>query len=181
MSAVVWYLDRAAAIVAYPALYAAVVTGVLFNTPAFGVFHRVARKYHISVSVFATIMLLVHGVVGVVDSWFVVAGHVPAPPYPTWYFVAGSLVGATALFVIIVAVVGFVDPKRFSRPWTPGVVHAFAYGGFVFATIHAAAIGSDVRTAERLVFLVGLGFIAYLLVLRASVLADVTIFPRRST
>lgn len=180
MSAIIWYLDRATAIVAYPALYAAVVTGVLFNTPAFGVFHRVARKHHITVSVFATIMLLVHGGLGVVDSWFVVSGQVPAPGYPMWYFIAGSLVGVTALCIIIVAVLGFVDPKRFSRPWTPGVVHAFAYGGFVFATIHAAAIGSDVGIAERLVFLMGLGFVAYLLLLRASVLADVTIFPGRS-
>jgi len=180
MSALIWYLDRATAIVAYPALYAAVVSGVLFNTPAFGVLHRVARKHHITVSMFATIMLLVHGILGVVDSWLVVSGQVPAPSYSLTYFIAGSLVGVTALCIIIVAVMGFLDPRRFTRPWTPRVVHAFAYGGYVFATIHTAAIGSDVGFTERLMLLSGLGFIAYLLVLRMAVLADVTVFPERS-
>ena len=166
-----WYLDRATALIAYPALYAAVITGVFTNTPLFGPLHNAARKVHIEISVFATLMLLLHGVLGVLDTWIVVTGVVPAPEYPMAYFVTGVLVGGTALFVIVVAVFGFLDPRQFNRPWGPRVVHAFAYAGFAFATLHAAAIGTDMGDLARLLMLAGLGFVVYVLVLRGLLTA----------
>lgn len=163
---VIWYLDRGAALVAYPALYLAVLTGILYTARSFGPLYRLARKIHIEVSVFAMLVTLLHGVLGALDTWFIVTGSAPHPAYSTAYLLAGVVVGVGALQVLVVAVLGFLDTKRFDRPWGPRVVHAFAYGGFAFATIHAAAIGTDVAGLVRPVFGPALAFLAYVLLLR---------------
>ncbi|MFB6154866.1 MAG: hypothetical protein ABEJ22_03155 [Haloferacaceae archaeon] len=163
---VVWFLDRAAALVAYPALYLAVITGVFYDTRSFGFLGDAARDVHVEVSAFATLMMLLHGVVGVLDTWLVLAGQVPAPAYSNRYLLAGAVVGAGGLLLLLVAVLGFVDARRFERPWGPRVVHAFAYGGFAFATVHAAAIGTDVVSFVRPGLLAGAAFLVYVLLLR---------------
>ncbi|WP_425491808.1 hypothetical protein [Halohasta salina] len=170
MSQLVWLVDRGAALVASPALYLAVLTGVLYNTEAFGVLHEAARRVHIELSVFAMLVTLLHAGVGVLDSWFVVSGQAPKPAYSLSYFAGGVGVGAGALLLLIVAVLGFTDPGRFSRPWGPRVVHAFAYGGFAFGTIHAAAVGTDVVGFVRPVVVPSLVFLLYVLLLRLLVL-----------
>jgi len=161
-----WYLDRATALVAYPALYLAVLTGIPFNAPGLGALHTAARRVHLEVATFAMLVTIAHGLVGVADAALVVAGAVPPPSYPIPYFVGGVLVGAGALTLVVVAVLGFLDARRFRRPWVPRVVHAFAYAGFAFATVHAVAVGTDVGHLARLGVLVGSGFLVYLLLLR---------------
>ena len=88
-------------------------------------------------------------------------------------FVGGIVVGAGALLMLVVAVLGFTDPGRFSPPWGPRVVHTFAYGGFAFGTIHAAAIGTDVVGLVRPVVAPSLVFLLYVLLLRLLVLRGV--------
>ena len=166
----IWYLDRASAIVAYPALYLAVLTGIFYNNAAFGWLHKASRRVHIEVSMFAMIMLLFHAALGIVDTWLVVTQQVPQPTYSIPYLVAGVVVGAGALLLLVVAVLGFVDARRFERPWGPRVIHAFAYGGFTFGTIHAVAIGTDVTALIRPLFIVTTMFLVYVLLLR--LLAD---------
>lgn len=163
-----WYLDRATALVAYPALYLAVVTGIPFNAPAFGAIHVAARRVHLEVATFALVVTIAHGVLGLADAWVVATGQVPAPAYPMPYFVGGVVVGAGALAMVVVATLGFLDARRFRRPWGPRVVHAFAYGGFAFATVHAVAIGTDVGHLARLGIVVGSGFVVYLLLVRLA-------------
>lgn len=172
MSQLVWFLDRGAALVAYPALYLAVLTGIFYNTESFGVLHDAARRVHVEFSVFAMVVTLLHAALGVLDSWFVITGQVPAPDYSMPYFVAGVVVGMGALLLLVVAVLGFVDAKRFRQPWGPGVVHSFAYGGFAFGTVHAAAIGTDVMGLIRPVLGPTLMFFVYVLLLRVVVLRD---------
>ncbi|MFB6352745.1 MAG: hypothetical protein ABEJ92_01540 [Halobacteriales archaeon] len=174
MSAIVWYLDRGAALVAYPALYLAVLTGILYNTASFGVLHEAARRVHVEVSVFAMIVTLLHAGLGVLDAWFVGSGQVPAPAYSLPYFLGGIAVGAGALLMLVVAVLGFTDAKRFQRPWGPRVVHAFAYAGFAFGTVHAAAVGTDVVGLVRSVLGPSVAFLVYVLLLRLLVLSGVT-------
>ncbi|WP_254761535.1 hypothetical protein [Natrinema marinum] len=167
---IIWYLDRAAALVAYPALYLAVLTGIFYSARSFGPLHRLARSVHIEISVFAMLVTLLHGVLGVLDTWFIVSGAAPQPAYSTTYLLAGVVVGVGALQLLVVAVLGFLDARRFERPWGPRVVHAFAYGGFGFATVHAAAVGTDVAGLIRPVFGPAVVFLVYVLLLR--VLAD---------
>ena len=167
---VVWYLDRAAALVAYPALYAAVLTGIFYNTRAFGRLHEAARRVHVEVSVFATLVTLLHGALGVLDTWLVATGQVPPPSYSTGYLLGGVAVGAGALGLLVVAVLGFLDAGRFDRPWGPRVVHAFAYGGFAFGTLHAVAVGTDVTGLVPPLLGATTAFLVYVLLLRA--LAD---------
>ncbi|ELY67431.1 hypothetical protein [Natrinema versiforme] len=162
----VWYLDRGAALVAYPALYLAVLTGILHTARSFGPLYRLARKIHIEVSVFAMVVTLVHGVLGVLDTWFIVSGSVPQPAYSTTHLLAGVVVGVGALQLLIVAVLGFLDAQRFDREWGPRAVHAFAYGGFAFATVHAAAIGTDVAGLICPVFGPAIAFLAVVLLVR---------------
>lgn len=164
--AVVWYLDRAAAMVAYPSLYVAVLTGVLYNARAFGPVQTAAQRVHVEVSTFATVTTLLHGALGVADAWLVATGQVPAPAYSTGYFLSGVVVGAGALALLVVAVLGFLDAKRFERPWGPRVVHAFAYGAFAFGTLHAVAIGTDVVGLIRPVVGGTTAFLLYVLALR---------------
>mgnify|MGYP006302006525 FL=1 len=163
---IVWYLDRGAALVAYPALYLAVLTGILYTAESFGPLYRLARRTHIEVSVFALLVTLLHGVLGVLDTWFIVSGSVPQPAYSTTHLIAGVVVGVGGLQLLVVAVLGFLDAQRFDRPWGPRVVHAFAYGGFAFATVHAVAIGTDVAGLIRPVFGPAIAFLGYVLLLR---------------
>lgn len=79
MSELVWLLDRGSALVAYPALYLAVLTGILYNTESFGVLHRAARRVHIELSVFAMLVTLLHAGLGALDSWFILTGQAPEP------------------------------------------------------------------------------------------------------
>jgi hypothetical protein len=169
-----WYLDRAAGLVAYPSLYVAVLTGIFYNTPSFGVFHAAARRIHVEVATFATVVTLAHAALGVADTWAVTTGTVPAPNYSLAYFLAGVAVGVGALVLVIVAIVGFLDPGRFDQPWGPRVVHAFAYGGFVFGTIHAAAVGTDLLGLVRPLLAPSVVFLGYVLVLRLLVWHGVT-------
>lgn len=168
----IWYLDRAAALVAYPSLVMAMLTGILYNADSFGILHRAAKRVHIEVSVFAMLVTLLHWLVGIVDTWLVAAGKVPQPAYSIRFLLAGTAVGAGGLFLLIVAVLGFLDARRFDRPWGPKVIHAFAYGGYAFATIHAAAIGTDFVGLIRPVLVGTTVFLAYVLVLRILVDAE---------
>jgi hypothetical protein len=163
----VWYFDRAIGLVSYAALYLAVLTGILYNAESFGVLQRAARRVHVEVSVFAVMLMLGHGVLGVVDTWLVASGQAPVPSYGVAYLLGGVAVGAGALFVLLVAVLGFVDARRFERPWSPTVVHAFAYAGFGFATVHAAAVGTDVMGLVRPGLLAGGAFLVYVVLLRS--------------
>lgn len=169
---VVWYLDRAAALLAYPALYAAVLTGILYNTRAFGWLHEAAGRVHIEVSAFAMVLTLFHAGLGVLDTWLVLAGRVPPPSYSMGYLVAGVAVGTGALLLLVVAVLGFLDARRFERPWGPRVVHAFAYGGFAFGTVHAVAVGTDVLGLARPVLGATTAFLVYVLLLRVMAERD---------
>ena len=140
-----WYADRATGISAYMLLVVSVFTGIAYNAKAFGAVHRFAQATHTPLSWAAVALLLLHGGLGAVDALLVVNGSTPPPGYGLPFLVAGAAMGLGALILVVVATIAFVDPKRIERPWKPGVVHAFAYGGFAFATIHAAAVGTDVR------------------------------------
>ncbi|WP_251330640.1 hypothetical protein [Haloplanus pelagicus] len=172
MSELVWLLDRGAALIAYPALYLAVLTGILYNTESFGILHRAARRVHVELSVFAMVVTLLHAGLGFLDTWFVVTGQAPTPAYSLSYFLEGVAIGVGALLLLVVAVLGFTDATRFDQPWGPRVVHAFAYGGFVFATLHAAAVGTDL--AGLIVPFLGptIMFLVYVLLLRLFVLRE---------
>ncbi|CCQ32279.1 hypothetical protein HLRTI_002856 [Halorhabdus tiamatea SARL4B] len=170
MSQLVWLLDRGAGLVAYPALYLAVLTGIFYNTEAFGVLHTAARRVHIEISVFAMLVTLLHAGLGLLDAWFVLSGEAPAPAYSLSYFLGGVVVGVGALLMLVVAVLGFTDAKRFDDPWGPRVVHSFAYGGFGFGTIHVAAIGTDIAGLIVPVLAPSMMFLAYVLLLRLFVL-----------
>lgn len=135
-----WYLDRASALVLFPALWLTVLTGIFFTARGFGLIHRLSRRIHIELAVFGIGMMAVHAIVGTVDAWLVVDGSAPAPNYPLSLFLAGVGVGAVSLVVLVLAALGFLEPRRFDNP---GAVHALAYGGFAFGIIHAVAIGSD--------------------------------------
>lgn len=162
-----WYLDRGSALAAYVLLWLAAITGVLHGARGFGGLHEAARKAHVSVSVLASAALLLHVAVGFYDASLVVAGSVPHPPYSDAHFAMGLVVGVGALMLIVTSVLGFVDAKRFERPWDPRTVHAFAYGGFAFATVHAVAIGTDVVGLAFPALIAASIFLVYLLVLRA--------------
>jgi hypothetical protein len=180
MSAIVWYLDRATALVTYPSLYLAVLTGILYNTESFGVLHEAARRVHVELAVFAMIVTLLHAGLGVLDAWFVVTGQVPVPAYSIPYFIGGVAVGAGALLLLVVAVLGFADARRFQRPWGPRVVHSFAYAGFAFGTIHAAAIGTDLSGFVRPLLGPSVAFLVYVLLLRLLVLRGIRSNARAS-
>jgi hypothetical protein len=171
MSAIVWYLDRGAALVSYPSLYLAVLTGIFYNADSFGTLHTAARRVHVELSVFATLVTLLHAGLGVLDAWLVVSGRAPEPAYSIPYFLGGLAVGGGALLLLVVAVLGFVDARRFERPWGPRVVHSFAYGAFAFGTIHAAAIGTDVAGLVRPLLGPSVAFLVYVLLLRGLVRA----------
>ncbi|MFD1633103.1 hypothetical protein ACOZ4L_12170 [Haloplanus ruber] len=173
MSQLVWLLDRGAALVTYPLLYLAVLTGVFYNTESFGVLHEAAQRIHVELSVFAMIVTLLHAGLGIPDAWFVVSGQVPAPAYSMPYFLGGIAVGVGALLMFVVAVLGFTDAKRFQRPWGPRVVHSFAYLGFAFGVIHAAAVGTDLTGLVRPLLGPSVAFLVYLLLLRLLVLRRV--------
>lgn len=162
----VWILDRATALVGYAALYLAVLTGILYNAREYGPLNDAARRVHVEVSVFALLALLAHAALGVLDAWVVLSGEAPTPSYGSSYLVAGVAVGAGAFLLLVVGVLGCLDPRRFERPWSSKVVHAFTYGAFAFGTIHAIAVGTDLVTVARPGLIAGTMFLVYVLALR---------------
>lgn len=162
----IWYLDRGSALAAYSILWLAALTGVLFNARAFGSLHEAAKKAHVATSVLACVTLLLHVASGAYDGWLVLSRQVPQPAYTYAYFAAGLVVGVGALLLIVTSVLGFLDAKRFQRPWDPRTVHAFAYGGFAFATVHALALGTDVLGVLLPGIVAASAFLLYVLALR---------------
>ncbi|WP_423745428.1 hypothetical protein V5735_05425 (plasmid) [Haladaptatus sp. SPP-AMP-3] len=156
-----WYLDRASALVLYPALWLTVLTGVFFTERRFGAIHRLSLRTHIELAVFAVGMMALHAVVGTIDAWLVVDGIAPAPNYPFSLFIAGVGVGGVTVVLVIVAVLGFLEPRRFEHP---KAIHALAYGGFAFATVHAVAIGSDMTGLLGQLVVASVGFVGVALV-----------------
>ncbi|WP_435197132.1 hypothetical protein [Natronomonas sp. EA1] len=172
MAPTLWLLDRATALIAYGALFLATLTGILYSprtATKFGIAHRAALTVHVPIAVFALLMMLVHGVLGSIDTWKVYTGASPAPTFGTTYLLVGVAVGIIALGLVIVAALGFLDPRRFSRPWTPRLVHALAYAGFGFATVHVVAVGTDVTGYVRAAVFAAAAFVAYVLVLKLLV------------
>lgn len=174
-----WYLDRASGLVSYATLYVAVLSGVFYDTREFGFVTRLSRRFHIRIAVLSTMLFLFHATVGLVDAGLVVTGGVPAPPFPMWYFVASVVVGGEGLLLLVVAVLGFVDARRFERPWTPRIVHALAYGGYTFATIHMFTIGTDLDPTFRRVVMASVALLVVSLVCR--LLAEVGVAPFGAT
>ncbi|MHB8604852.1 MAG: hypothetical protein ACYDCK_06305 [Thermoplasmatota archaeon] len=162
----VWYLDRASGLTAYFLLWLAVFTGIFYNATSFEGAYRASNRLHTPVSWLSAAALALHVAVGTLDSAFVLLHTVPQPAYSYAYFVVGDLVGAGGLVLVVVSILAFVDPKRFKRPWDPKVVHAFAYGGFLFATYHAVALGTDLTGFAVLGVLGGTLFLLYVLILR---------------
>ncbi len=172
MPGIVWLSDRASGIVGYAVLYLAVLSGVFYSPRAarrFGAFHDLARRTHVELAVLALIVIAIHAVVGIVDTAFVATGVSPVPSYGLLYLFGGVVVGVGALLLICVAVLGFLDPRRFQRPWDARTVHLFAYGGFAFATVHVVAIGSDVTGFVQTGVVVAFAFVLYAVVTRALV------------
>ncbi|MFA5862382.1 MAG: hypothetical protein WDA16_11880 [Candidatus Thermoplasmatota archaeon] len=162
----IWYLDRGTALVSLVALWFAVLTGILYNARAFGALHRAARTIHVPSSVVASVTILLHVGVGLVDAWLVLTRRVPHPAYSDAYFAVGLVVGASALVLTVTSVLAFADAKSFQRPWDPKLVHMFAYGGFVFATLHGAAVGTDLVRFIQPGLVATCLFLLYVLVLR---------------
>lgn len=172
MAPTLWLLDRATALISYGALFLATVTGILYSprtAKRFGIAHRAALKVHVPIAVFALLMMLAHAALGTLDTWKVATGQSPAPEFGTTYLLVGVGVGVCALVLVVIAALGFLDPRRFSRPWTPRIVHAFAYAGFGFATVHVAAVGTDVTGYVQSAVFAVTGFVAYVLVMKLLV------------
>ena len=140
-----WYADRTSGLLAYLLLVASVFTGIAYNAQSFGAVHRLSRAVHNPLSWIAVALLVLHGGLGTVDTFLVGTGGSPTPGYGLPFLLAGVAVGVGALILVIVATLAFADPHRFERPWKPGLIHALAYGGFAFATLHAVAVGTDIR------------------------------------
>lgn len=172
MAPTLWLLDRATALISYGALFLATVTGILYSprtAKRFGIAHRAALKVHVPIAVFALMMMLVHGVLGSLDTWKVYTGASPAPKFGVTYLLIGVAVGVIALGLVIVAALGFMDPRRFSRPWTPRLVHALAYSGFGFATVHVVAVGTDITGYVQSAVFAAAAFVVYVLVMKLLV------------
>lgn len=153
-----WYADRASGLLAFAALYAAVVTGVAYRAKSFGRFHAFALDYHLDIAALAVFLGAIHGVVGAIDAIFLGVGLAPAPSYSMWWFAGGVVAGLLAAWLLVVAVLGFLDPGRYA--WSPLVVHALAYAGFVVAAVHVVAVGSDVGVIGRIAVLSVVGLLA---------------------
>ena len=161
-----WYLDRSSGLVLVPALWVAVLTGVFVRTRVPCVFHDISIRYHLRVSVFSISVLIIHAAIGTLDAVLVVTGNVPAPNYPVWFFVVGTIVGAGAFATVLVAVSSFIAPSRFTDP---ALVHALAYVGFGVGVLHAVALGTDMGAFARSLLWTSLAFVVVGLCLKLVV------------
>lgn len=161
-----WLLDRGTALTSLPALWSAVLTGAFVRTgrPAFA--SAFSNRWHTRIAMFGLLVAGMHAVVGAVDAILLGAGLAPAPGYPTWFFIAGVLIGLLSLVAILVAVLSFLAPWRFDNP---SLVHWLAYVGFVLGVVHAVAIGTDVVGLTRTLVASSLVVIALALVVKFTV------------
>lgn len=168
----VWLLDRATGLLAYPALWLAVASGIWYDASELGPLRDAAHAAHIPIAAFASFLVVAHGALGTVDLVLVTTGRSPVPDYGLPYLAAGVAVGAGALLVLAVAVLAFLDPVRAARPWSPTVVHWLSYVGFGFATVHGAAIGTDVTWVPTRWVVASLVVLAYMVAIREVVASD---------
>ena len=166
-----WYFDRGSGLVLIPALWVAVLTGVFVRTRVPRVFHEFSTRYHLRVAIFSVSVLIIHAAIGTLDTVFVVTGTVPAPNYPLWFFVVGTVVGAGAFTTILVAVSSFIAPSWFTDPV---LVHALAYIGFGTGVLHAVALGTDVGAFVRSLLWSSLAFVVAALCLKLILDLDIT-------
>ncbi|MFB6172350.1 MAG: hypothetical protein ABEJ23_07430 [Haloarculaceae archaeon] len=162
----IWLLDRGTALVALPALWVAVLTGVFVRTGRPAWLHGFSNRWHTRISMFGLIVAGMHAATGGVDALLLGAGLAPAPNYPGWLFLAGVGVGVLSLVAIVIAVVSFLAPWRFDNP---GLVHWLAYVGFALGVVHAVAIGTDVVGLTEALVIDSLLVVALALVVKVLV------------
>lgn len=163
-----WLADRSTGLVAFATLWFAALTGIAYNARSWGFLHKLARAAHVPASTLASVTLLMHVALGSFDAWLVLSRQVPHPKFSDAWLVIGVLIGLSAFLLIVTAVVGFLDAKRFKRPWDPRTVHLFAYGGFAFAMVHAFAVGTDMKLFVASGVVASVIFVVIALALRAK-------------
>lgn len=138
-----WYLDRSAGLVAYVGLWLAVLTGIFYEAHGLPWLSAAARRIHLPASFFAIAVILLHVGLGAWDAAAVFLHRVPTPGYGLAYLWIALGVGAGGFLALFTGILGFLDARRFRRPWDPRTVHLFTYGGFALASVHAVAAGTD--------------------------------------
>jgi sulfoxide reductase heme-binding subunit YedZ len=147
-----WYLARAAGVMALLALTVATALGAGGASRARRSRRGVARRFalqrlHIAAAVTALGLLVTHVAALALDAQSGVSAKAVVVPMASAYRPVAVSLGVLAMYtVLIVAVVGAARGRVASSAWAARrwrSVHALSYGGWVLAIAHGALAGTD--------------------------------------
>jgi sulfoxide reductase heme-binding subunit YedZ len=165
-----WYVTRATGVVAFIALTAAVVLGVLSLRRVAGRLPRfVTQGVHRTVALTAVGALLVHVATTVLDGYMPIGWSAAVVPFVSGYKVLWVGLGAVALDLVVLVTWTSVLRRRLRyRGWR--LVHLSTYPAWLLSIGHYLGVGTDTRGGGALL-LSGAGTAAVLAAVVARVAA----------
>ena len=146
-SAVLWYLNRATGSVLLVLLTMTLVLGILatFGRAGRGVPRFLTQAFHRNLSLITVVMLAVHVLTAVLDTFVDIAWWQAVVPFGGTYKPVWLGLGALALDLMgVVVLTSLVRARIGHRGWR--AVHLLGYVAWTSAVIHGIGIGTDSHT-----------------------------------
>lgn len=140
-----WYLNRSTGIVIMGLLTLSMILGMLSTFGREG--GNVARRFasqalHRNISLVAVVLLVIHVVTAVVDTFVDIRWWQAFSPFGATYEPLWMALGALSLDLIILVVVTSLIRARMShRPWR--LIHLTSYAAWFLGVAHGWGIGTD--------------------------------------
>jgi predicted ferric reductase len=154
-STALWYLSRSTGVVLLALLSLTAILGIVIHArgrvpglPSFAV-----TALHRNVSLLAVVLLALHVVTAVVDSFVSIGWLAVVVPFASNYEPVWMALGALSLDLVVAMVATSLVRDRIGRrAWR--AVHLSAYAAFPLAAIHSIGAASDLQSGALLAFTV---------------------------
>jgi sulfoxide reductase heme-binding subunit YedZ len=154
-SAALWYLSRSTGVVLFALLSLTAILGIVIHSrgrvpglPSFAV-----TALHRNVSLIALVLLVLHVVTAVVDSFVSIGWLALVIPFTSHYEPVWVGLGALSLDLVVAMIATSLVRDRIGRR-TWRAVHLTAYAAFPLAAIHSIGAASDLQSGALLAFTV---------------------------
>jgi predicted ferric reductase len=137
-----WELSRAAGLLTYLCLWLAAVSGAANRLPIPAALRPLQMEFHQWGAVWATYVGLFHAVILLWDRYIGFTVRDLLVPFSSAYKPLLVGVGSLALYVVVIVVLTTYFRTSF-RTTTWRWLHALSYPGYVLATWHGVALGTD--------------------------------------
>jgi sulfoxide reductase heme-binding subunit YedZ len=154
-STTLWYLSRSTGVVLLALLSVTAILGIVIHArgrvpglPSFAV-----TALHRNASLLALVLLAIHVVTAVVDSFVSIGWLAVVVPFTSHYEPVWMALGALSLDLVVAMIATSLVRDRIGRR-TWRAIHLTAYAAFPLAAIHSIGAASDLQSGALLAFTV---------------------------